>query len=72
MCAPDADLAALRLRDCLSFFRDELRGRFVAPRALKAELAQPAARPSEAGRLTEQVRALVQRDLAACDRLAFA
>jgi hypothetical protein len=38
MCAPDADLAALRLRDCLSFFRDELRGRFVAPRALKAEL----------------------------------
>jgi hypothetical protein len=38
----DADLVALlqRLRDYLRFFRDELRGRFVTPRALKAELEQ--------------------------------
>lgn len=38
----DADLAVLlqRLRDYLTFFRDDLRGRFVTPHALKAELEQ--------------------------------
>jgi hypothetical protein len=48
----DADLVALlqRLRDYLRFFRDELRGRFVTPHALKAELEQrvtdgPGSRP---------------------------
>jgi hypothetical protein len=36
----DADLALLlqRLRAYLTFFRDQLRGRFVTPHALKAEL----------------------------------
>ena len=40
------DLAALlqRLRGYLTFFRDELHGRFVTPHALKAELEQLAAR----------------------------
>jgi hypothetical protein len=38
----DADLAALlqRLRGYLTFFRDELHGRFVTPHALKAEFEQ--------------------------------
>jgi hypothetical protein len=38
----DADLAVLlkRLRGYLTFFRDELHGRFVTPHALKAELEQ--------------------------------
>ena len=38
----DADVLALleRLREYLSFFRDELRGRFITPHALKAELEQ--------------------------------
>jgi hypothetical protein len=38
----DTDLAALlqRLRAYLTFFRDELHGRFVTPEALKAELVQ--------------------------------
>jgi hypothetical protein len=38
----DADLATLlqRLRGYLTFFRDELHGRFVTPDALKAELEQ--------------------------------
>jgi hypothetical protein len=36
----DADLAILlrRLRGYLTFFRDELHGRFLTPLALKAEL----------------------------------
>ena len=42
----DADLAVLlqRLRGYLTFFRDELHGRFVTPGALKAELEQGARR----------------------------
>jgi hypothetical protein len=42
----DADLALLlqRLRGYLTFFRDELHGRFVTPHALKAELEQLALR----------------------------
>jgi hypothetical protein len=43
----DADLVALllRLSEYLRFFRDGLRGRFVTPQALKAELEQRASGP---------------------------
>jgi hypothetical protein len=40
----DADLVVLlqRLRGYLTFFRDELQGRFITPHALKPELDLPA------------------------------
>jgi hypothetical protein len=43
----DADLALLlqRLRGYLAFFRNDLRGRFVTPHALKAELERLAPDP---------------------------
>jgi hypothetical protein len=56
----DAELAALlqRLRDYLTFFRDDLHGRFVTPHVLKAELEKRLAssRKTAAGLITSRPR----------------